>query len=298
MKFIPLIFLLLMFTNLTHIKCTGVSVTEIDSALLDYDHVQVPYRFYDPLTVHKLHYDLEEISGLTYFKDDLLGAVQDESGWLFLLDARSGAITRKIKFAKSGDYECIESLGDQVYVMQSDGDLYSFTVPEPETDRVEAKKTSTNFTIKNDVEGMTMYDGQLLIMTKSSGSVKENKLKGKGAYLYDLVKDELDKKELIQLKKGDIQDFLTGKRHFSKLKDFDPSGLAVHPVLNDIYIVSADRAIVILNKEFEIKEIVKLDPGIYIQPEGICFSPDGTLYIASEGAGGRGRLIELPHQIH
>jgi uncharacterized protein YjiK len=39
--------------------------------------------------------------------------------------------------------------------------------------------------------------------------------------------------------------------------------------------------------------MIKLNPKIFRQPEGICFSPDGTMYIASEGDGMEGTLLKF-----
>jgi len=39
--------------------------------------------------------------------------------------------------------------------------------------------------------------------------------------------------------------------------------------------------------------MIKLSPVIFPQPEGICFSPDGKLFIASEGAGRGGTILEF-----
>jgi sugar lactone lactonase YvrE len=36
----------------------------------------------------------------------------------------------------------------------------------------------------------------------------------------------------------------------------------------------------------ELKAIQKLDANLLLQPEGICFSPDGTMYISTEGKHG------------
>jgi uncharacterized protein YjiK len=37
--------------------------------------------------------------------------------------------------------------------------------------------------------------------------------------------------------------------------------------------------------------VQKLDKELLPQPEGICFSPDGIMFISSEGKGGKGRIL-------
>lgn len=64
-----------------------------------------------------------------------------------------------------------------------------------------------------------------------------------------------------------------------------PSGIAVHPVTGEFYIISAvGNILMVVNRNNEIVHLEKLIPKLYKQPEGICFSPDGkTLYISNEG---------------
>ena len=288
--------LVIILVSVVQVECTGIQEAKTpDSTYLDYDLDRIPYRFHEPAAVHRLHYDLEEISGLSYYKDGQLMAVQDESGTLFVISTADGKITRKIKFGKSGDYECVELVGDQVFVMKSNGDLYFWTLSG--SNKVSAQKTKTPFTIDNDIEGMGLLDDKLLVVTKASGDIKGNKVKGKGGYLLDPVTQVLDTKEVLSIEKKEIDRFIAKKSHFNTLNDFDPSAVAVHPRSGDIYILSADRCIVVMDPGFEIEEVIKLDPKIYKQPEGICFSPQGTLYISSEGGGARGRLMEISYQI-
>ena len=41
---------------------------------------------------------------------------------------------------------------------------------------------------------------------------------------------------------------------------------------------------------------VALSPDLFKKPEGICFAPDGTLFIASEGDGGNGYILRFGMQ--
>lgn len=86
------------------------------------------------------------------------------------------------------------------------------------------------------------------------------------------------------------------KKGLSKKKHipFKPSGIAVHPKSNDIYIIgSVGKMMVVLNHTGEIKNLIPLNPKIFWQPEGICFSPDGDLYISSEGRGKAGYILKF-----
>ena len=73
---------------------------------------------------------------------------------------------------------------------------------------------------------------------------------------------------------------------------FKPSGLAVHPLTNEIYIIAHQGSImVVFDQNLKIKNIYPLIPKIFKQPEGICFLPDGTLIISNEGVGGKANLL-------
>ena len=282
--------------SVIQLECTGIQEAKtVDSVFMDYDLERIPYHFNTPVATHTLHYDLEEISGLSYYQNGQLLAVQDESGTLFVISASDGKILQKVKFGKSGDYECLELLGDQLFVMKSNGDLYSWSFPGD--GEVSPLKTNTPFTIDNDIEGMGAWDDKLLIVTKASGDIKGNKVKGKGGYFFDPLTGTLQTPEAFSIEKKDIDRFIENKKYFNSLNDFDPSAVSIHPISKDIYILSADRCIVIMDPKFEIVEVIKLDPKVYKQPEGICFSPQGTLYISSEGGGARGRLMEITYQI-
>jgi sugar lactone lactonase YvrE len=46
----------------------------------------------------------------------------------------------------------------------------------------------------------------------------------------------------------------------------------------------------------QFKSIQMIDKDLMIQPEGICFAPDGTLYISSEGKHGEpAKLFRYDH---
>jgi uncharacterized protein YjiK len=285
MKQINLLTTLILCISIFVLGCVNVENRIIDPVLQDYDLQKVPYTLYEPTKIIKLHHDLEEISGLSFYGDNSLVSVEDETGKIYMMNAETGVVERKIKFAKSGDYEGVEVIDGFVFVMESNGTLYSFFLTD--RDQVNSKVTKTNFTIKNDLEGLGQYKDKLLIACKASGAVDEYKPKGKAIYTYDY--SEIN--PFLDIIKSKLEDFLKSKDHFKSIKDFDPSAIAQHPVNGDMYILSADNVLVVYDRELRLKEIVKLDNKIYKQPEGLCFSPSGRLYISSEGDEERGELF-------
>jgi len=63
-----------------------------------------------------------------------------------------------------------------------------------------------------------------------------------------------------------------------------PSAAAINPVTNELYILSSlSHLIVVTDRKGKFIDLYELDPGIYTQPEGIAFTPDGDLIISNEG---------------
>ena len=79
---------------------------------------------------------------------------------------------------------------------------------------------------------------------------------------------------------------------------FNPSAIAVHPVTHDIYILTTrdNKGMAVFSHDGVLKSYQTIDKDLMQQPEGICFSPDGKLYISSEGKKGEpGNLFEVDH---
>ena len=266
----------------------GIScVAPVDKSkdVRDYDLARVPYKLYEPTATYKLHYDLQEISGLTYLERNKLGAIEDETGKFYIINVLDGEVEEKIKFGKGGDYEGLEYDEGTIWVMKSNGEFISFEMKDGEAMNVQ--EYESEFTAKNDLEGLGYLNGALLIAAKGDGKIDGVDKDGKGIYIIEEEKAS----PLLFVEKRELEKFIENREHFNSIKDFDPSAIAVHPTTSDIYILSADHVLAVYNAELKLKEVVKLDKKIFFQPEGICFSPDGQLFISSEGGENRGRLF-------
>jgi len=259
-------------------------LTLIISISININHKKVPFNVAKPEIKLELSQQLREISGLTWHKGQL-GAVQDEDGILYLLDSKSGAISEKVKFSSPGDFEGVEVIGNEFYILTSSGTLFSFNKDNPK----KLTRIETKLSWKNDAEGLA-YDAlnnQLLIVCKESGSIGKNKVKGKAIYALSLDDHKLSKNPIAIIKKSEVE-------KYAKLEKFKPSGLAVDPLTKDIYILaSAGNLLVVLNSTYKIKAVEKLPGKIYGQPEGICFSPKGDLFISNEGGNHKPNIYHL-----
>lgn len=266
---------------------------------------EFPYDLTKPDDEYKLSKKLTEISGLSLSPDgQQLVAVNDEQGEIFYLNKTNGDIEREVKFNHSGDYEGIEAVGEKIYVLKSNGDLYK--VKDLDKDKPDVKDYDTKLNSKFDVEGLG-YDAatnRLLLACKGKAGDGKDMKGTRAVYGFDLEKDELEKEPVYIIDRKKIKDHFESDNISQKLLDvftsdyasdaFAPSGIAIHPKTSDICIISSvGKLLVILSPIGEIKYMEKLDASIFKQPEGICFDKDGTLFISTEGRGGRGKIFRF-----
>jgi len=88
----------------------------------------------------------------------------------------------------------------------------------------------------------------------------------------------------------DCRDFLDGGGD-----TFNPSGIAIHPKSNDIYLIGTKgvNIIVCYGLDGGFKSAERLDRDRFKQPEGIAFSESGELIVSSEGKKGKKARIFL-----
>lgn len=259
------------------------------------------YNLSLPIKSLQLPSRLTEISGLGLTNDEsMLASVQDEKGNLYLVNKYDGKVENKIDFGRSGDYEGVEIIGDDAYVVNSSGTIYEIIDLNSEEPTV--NKYNTFLKSTNDVEGLA-YDkrkNHLLLACKgrpADGKSLADLRKKKAIYAFDLDKKELNKDPSYTITLEAVQAYIkrsTEQPRIDKLAeqfkakakylDFSPSAIAFHPKDNDLYILSSSgKAMMILDQNGKIKYMEKLRKKIHTQPEGIVFSTDGTLYISNEG---------------
>lgn len=252
---------------------------------------------------------LEEISGLSYYGNGKIACVQDEKAHIYILNLEKEKIIAKYDFGSDADYEDICVVGSTAYILRNNGHIYRIKKFKKKDRKI--KKFPTPLKEKNDTEGMVFdpSSNSLLIACKGSPSIdKENLYEGyKAIYRFDLEKEKLVKTPhfLIDLERLDSY---IDKSAFAKLSvrvakslgliesetSFKPSGIAIHPIDGEIYIISSvGKLLIILNRSGKVQNVIELDPKLYRQPEGICFSPTGDMFISNEGQGGKGYILKF-----
>jgi len=271
-----------------------------------------PYILDKPDTRYQLPPYLEEISGLAYCQKDKLACVQDERANIYVLKFGKELDISTYKFGKDGDFEDIAIVNKTAYVLRNDGRI--FRVKDFTNKENKVKKYKTPLSEKNDTEGMA-YDplsNSLLIACKGSPSIEKDNLHNgyRAVYRFDLDSKELIIRPDMLINLNDLdsyKDRSTFSKFSSKLAkklhlvdsetSFKPSGLSIHPLSGDIYLISSiGKLLIVMDRSGKILDIHELDDKIFRQPEGICFSPSGDLYISNEGQGGKGYILKFkPH---
>ncbi|QXD14671.1 SdiA-regulated domain-containing protein [Rhodocaloribacter litoris] len=264
-----------------------------------------PYAFDRPATAFELPRALYEISGLTLLDGHHLGAVQDEDGRLYLLDAATGKVVRDEKFAGDGDYEGVERVDRRVFVLRSDGTL--FEIEDWQAKDYDAKKHRTGLPKGCDAEGLAHDPARhrLLIACKENPG---NDLHGhRAVYAFDLETERLRETPVYTIPLRAVAERLPESNALNRtlrrllsplvdLSDFKPSGLAVHPITGRVYVLSSVRRVLaVLEPDGTLHAVWPLPGDRLPQPEGIAFTPEGDLFLASEGRGGKATLLRFTY---
>lgn len=256
-----------------------------------------PYDWASPAASFEMADELREISGLSIVPNSpYLYAIQDEDGILFLIDRQDGRIVQQIPFWKEGDYEGVEYVKGDVYVVKSTGTIYH--IKAPGTAAQEVIKYNGFLGGDNDIEGLG-YDAarnMLLLACKAEPGEDIDPNRFKAIYGFDIASKAFIAEPLLLLDRKAVDNYLSscspGPDHhklcdiFSREKeDFDlsPAAMAVHPITKHYYMTSAKgNLLLIIDSSGSILHIDKLPKSLHRQPEGLCFDEQGNLYISNE----------------
>jgi len=261
-----------------------------------------PFNVNKPDKILTLEDQLIEISGIIMMPlDSVILAEQDEAGIIYTLDKNTGKILRQITIEQSGDFEDIAFVFPYIYMLKSKGKLYRIKYNNPSDITI----YKANLSKEQDTEGMG-YDPikkQLLIACKANKNPPS--LYERDVFGFDLGTNTFSEKPLFVITRDALSDFLTTHPailDFDKLSSnynrnnpefpLGPSGIAVDPITNDLYVISSvGKVMMVFDHSAQLKDIIKLQKSIYVQPEGISFDSKGNLYISNEGKEGKGTIV-------
>jgi uncharacterized protein YjiK len=272
------------------------------------ENSNIPYQINTPSHIYKMDEVLHELSGISFIDEENLACVQDEAGEIYIYNLTGESISKTIQFAGKGDFEDLVIAGQDAFALRSDGRIFKVNDYHEFNDSI--TEFETPLSKENDAEGMC-YDsksGNLLISCK--GKSGEEDKDSRGIYSFDLKTNTLSDQPVITISLEQLKAFTSQEsssylsKKFQKIllennirKVFVPSALAIHPVTNDVYLISAvNNLLLIVNRDGAIKGIAPLQHKDFLQPEGITFNNKGDLFISNEGKNKHANILRFNYE--
>lgn len=259
------------------------------------------YDLTAPDTVAVLPEMLHEASGLAYdYVNDRLLTHDDERGVYFSLLRPKIKVRNKVNIADDDDHEGIAFKDDVVYIINSSGKVKNIH----QTTRMR-QTISSSLSEENNIEGICYHLALDKFLLAGKGKSLYNDAGAKTIYSLnsDLMPTSLA--EFHSIYPNDLIVFMNGKSEADlskqvkeRLNAFAPSGIDVHPITSEIYIISSTaKLLVILTEDKKLKDVVFIENPELPKPEGICFGENAVLYIASEGVKGPSTILRFPPKL-
>jgi len=254
------------------------------------------YNLKNPDATFELHEELWEVSGIEWTKENGILAVQDEGGFVYFLNEKTGTMQKELNFAPKGDYESVRLVNDVIWVLQADGFLHK--IQNWKSDKPKRDIIKLPFNDNNDLEGLC-YDkekNRLLIACKNSPVFGEKIKDYRAIYAFDIENEEVSQEPIYTLTMEKVNNYLQKNPQsyqnaavLERLKKakaipFMPSEVAINPKNGYTYVLAGTGfAIFVFNQDNELLHIAELDEDIFVQAEGLTFADNGDMFISSEG---------------
>ena len=222
---------------------------------------------------------LLEISGISFYKgkNDTVYAIQDEDGKVFRLPWGTKK-SYPTKFAKRSDYEDVTLINEQIYVLRSDGTIFSFPrllAKNPEPGSIKEWKNVLPISEYEGIYGEESSGKLYVLCKKCKNDDNTKKLSG---FVID-TRDALIVSSVFSINVAAIQ-----TRSKTLKSGYRPSALAKNPITGEWFILSgSNKLLVVTHPDFTIKETYPLNGNKFNQAEGMAFDAKGNLYISNEG---------------
>jgi uncharacterized protein YjiK len=221
--------------------------------------------------------ELLEISANVLIDETRMACIQDNKGIIYVYNLKTQAVEDKIEFGGKGDFEGLALVGDVYYALTGDGLLFEISGGSKHT----VKTYDLPLSNENDTESL-FYDkdkNRLLIGVKEKDLSSDEK---KGIYGFDLAVKRMNSQAVYLI---DDSDKKSDGRGSNKIKGkIKPSEIIFHPQRGTLLILNGPTSQLIeADLSGNILSTVQFDKNDFPQPEGMCFSGSGKLYISSEG---------------
>jgi len=251
---------------------------------------------------------LREISGLALIDTISFACVQDENGILFIYDVIENRIRKQYNFNVNGDYEEITKVGNEFYILRSDGVLFEIKNFESTTFKVHSFKTGIPATNN---EGLCYDPSRNRLLVACKGKIgKGTECKDRRViYGFDLKTKKLSKEPVFDFNIQVIRQFMDDHeitvpgrgvqkgRKFVPLLKFNISAICIHPKTKQLYVLSAsDHMLFIFSMDGDIEHVEPLDPVLFNKPEGITFFENGDMLISNEGQNKKPTLLRFNYK--
>ncbi len=262
-------FLLLILSLVFNLACNK---TEVEKNPKDYN-LSKPETFVLPQA-------LKEISGIAFQNGnaDTIYAEQDEEGKLFYGQWGDKQI-KQAQFGPPGDYEDLAISNGYAILLRSDGVLLTMPLNEVKNGNQSYVKTLNGLLPQGEYEGLAAdeINNQLYVLCKKCLDINTSTT-AKG-YIFQMTPSV----EMRNMGSFTIDvNTITALSGVQNIK-FHPSALAKNKSRNEWYILSSvNKMLVITDAAWKVKEVYKLNPSVFSQPEGIAFDSDNNLYISNE----------------
>ena len=237
------------------------------------------YNFEQP-EKFKMPSSLLEVSGIAFNggKSDTVYSVEDESGKLFS-QAWGNKKQSNVKFAKSGDYEDLAIVNGKAIILKSNGHLYTFNLSEKSNKEADKVKEHKGLIPKEEYESIYADDNGSKVYIICKSCDLEKKKKQVTGYTLNYELDSFMVVDTFALNLEEIP------KLNPKLKaNLSPSAMTFNKLTNEWYILSsANKLLIIADRNWKIIAAHKLNSSTFNQPEGIAFDSDHNLFISNEG---------------
>lgn len=229
-----------------------------------------------PLAQWIMPAELREISGLTMMPNGHVLAHDDEIGRIYELDPKSGIIVRRFALdgPPHGDFEGITLVGDDIYLVQSDGQLFKFRLTA-DGEEAPYQRYDTHLGRECEFEGVA-YEADSAWLVLPCKKVATKRLKHDLVfYRLTLPISDSSRLSVLTIPMADV----VGSNGW---KEVSPSDIAIDPVTGNYVIVAAqERALIVITPTGQVVRSEPLPPG-HEQAEGVAVTPDGVLIVSDE----------------
>jgi len=234
----------------------------------------------DPFVQWVLPDKLHEISGLALTADQRLFSVTDEEAIVYELDYHTGKLVKAFAIGQPtvrADFEGIAVLNDTIWIMTSDGDLYSF-LEGADGQRVPYEKHRFAFDSKCELEGLAADTSRNALILACKDAKKR---KNRQIFVWSMSGEPLE----FRIPEEAMADLIGTKR-------VNLSAIEVDPDSGNWFVLAAkQKALFELSGEGKLVGLVmRLDASRHSQPEGLAITSDGDLLVADEAGAGPATL--------